>query len=143
MAYPEIEQGGPTVIIFPDPVEATRAWIKRFKRFERVYSALPARHAERIPFVVVRDSGGPGVHDEVFSRARLQFECWNADSADSSAAARELAAVLRAWDRYADVWRPVLIQDPTYMPDPDTGCPVHRLAVEVSFVGEEQAVPIL
>lgn len=143
MAYPEIEQGGPTVIVFPDPVELTLAWLKRFARFTRVHSSLPANFKQRLPFVVVRDSGGPGIHDEVYSRARLQFECWAANSTESSAAARELAAVIRAWDRYEDVWRPRLIQEPTYMPDPDTGIPVHRLAAEVSFVGEEQAVPIL
>lgn len=136
MPYPDAA-AGVSAVLFPDPVAQFRTWAKRFTQFERVYSALPARHAEKLPFVIVRESGGAGVHDRIYSRARLQFECWADDSGTSSENARTLAALLLAWDEYADVWNPVIIQDPTYMPDPDSGLPVHRLAAEISFVGED------
>lgn len=136
MPYPDATTGV-AAVVFPDPVAKVRAWALRFAQFERVYSALPASHATRLPFVIVRESGGPGVHDRIYSRVRLQFECWAEDSDQSSTNARTLAALLLAWEEYEDVWNPVIIQDPTYMPDPDSGLPVHRLAAEISFVGED------
>lgn len=136
MPYPEVA-GGVPVIVFPDPVVKVRSWVRRFNGFDRVYPRLPAQHLTKMPFLIVRESGGPGAHDRIYTRVRLQFECWAEDSADSSSAAQSLAALIRVWDEYDDVWNPVIIQDPTYMPDPDTGTPVHRLAAEVSFVGED------
>ena len=129
-----------TVTVFPDPVVATKTWLARFQVFDRIYSSLPADHQSKLPFLVIRESGGPGVHDRVFTRNRLQFECWAADSSDSSRLAQLLKGLLLAWDQHDDVWNPVVIQDPTDMPDPDTGLPVHRLAAEVSFVGEDHPI---
>lgn len=142
MAYPAITTGVHAVV-FPDPVVKLRAWVQRFESFGRVYSEEPSSFATKLPFLIVRESGGPGVHDRIYTRVRLQFECWATDSAKSSAAAQQLAALIRVWDQYEDVWNPLIIQDPTDMPDPDSGTPVHRLAAEVSFVGEEQEISIL
>lgn len=142
MPYPEITTGIRTVV-FPDPVVKVRTWVRRFDLFDHVYPSLPANYAGKLPFLIVRESGGSGAHDRVYTRVRLQFECWAADSSDTSRAAQQLAALIRAWDQYDDVWNPLVIQDPTDMPDPDSGTPVHRLAAEVSFVGEEQEIPIL
>lgn len=136
MPYPDAGTGV-AAVLFPDPVAKVRAWVRRFELFDNVYPALPASHKEKLPFLIVRESGGPGVHDRIYTRVRLQFECWAADSDQSSTQARTLAALLLAWDAYADVWNPSIIQDPTYMPDPDSGLPVHRLAAEISFVGED------
>lgn len=139
MPYPDPERGI-DIVVFPDPVEAVRLWVRRVGLYERVYPHVPSNALQRLPFLVVRESGGPGVHDRVFTRVRLQCECWAGDSGASSAAARRLAALIRAWDQYDDVWNPIVFQDPTDMPDPDTGTPVHRLAAEVSFVGEEEPI---
>lgn len=136
MPYPDAA-AGVAAVVFPDPVVKVRAWVRRFELFDKVYPALPASHKEKLPFLIVRESGGPGVHDRIYTRVRLQFECWAEDSDQSSVHARTLAALLLAWDAYEDVWNPVIIQDPTYMPDPDSGLPVHRLAAEISFVGED------
>lgn len=139
MPYPDLS-GGIRALVFPDPVVAVRSWVQRAGLYQRVYPALPARHLEKRPFLIVSESGGPGPHDLVFTRVRLQFECWDEDSDESSQAARFLAALLLVWDEYDDVWNPRIIQDPTNMPDPDTGSPVHRLAAEVSFVGEDTEI---
>lgn len=136
MPYPDAA-AGVAAVVFPDPVVKVRAWVRRFELFDNVSPALPASHKEKLPFLIVRESGGPGVHDRIYTRVRLQFECWADDSAKTSVQARTLAALLLAWDEYEDVWNPVIIQDPTYMPDPDSGLPVHRLAAEISFVGED------
>lgn len=140
MPYPD-PAAGIRGVVFPDPVVMVRGWVRAAGLYSNVYPRLPANFETRLPFLIVRESGGPGEHDRIYSRARLQFECWAADSDRSSRDARWLAALLRVWDQYADVWNPVIIQDPTDMPDPDSGTPVHRLAAEVSFVGEE--LPIL
>ena len=136
MPYPDAS-AGVSAVVFPDPVVKVRAWVRRFALFDRVYPEIPAKHEEKLPFLLVRESGGPGIHDRIYTRVRLQFECWAEDSSESSEQARTLAALVLAWDAYDDVWNPTLIQDPTYMPDPDTGRPVHRLAAEISFVGED------
>lgn len=132
--------GGIRAVVFPDPVVAVRSWVQRAGLYERVYPRLPAKHTEKRPFLIVSESGGTGPHDRIFTRVRLQFECWAEDSDESAEAARRLASLLLVWDQYADVWNPRIIQDPTDQPDPDTGSPVHRLAAEVSFVGEEQEI---
>lgn len=139
MPYPD-PAAGIRALVFPDPVVALRSFVTRAGLYTRVYPRLPARFEEKLPFLIVRESGGPGIHDRVYSRALLQLECWAEDSEDSSRDARWLAALLRVWDQYEDVWNPRVIQDPSDMPDPDTGTPVHRLAAEVSFVGEEEPI---
>lgn len=136
MPYPDAA-AGVAAVLFPDPVVKVKDWLSSFEMFTSVYSALPADHKDKLPFLIVRESGGPGAHDRIYTRARLQFECWADKSSTSSLHARTLAALLLAWDAYDDVWNPSIIQDPTYMPDPDTGLPVHRLAAEISFVGED------
>lgn len=138
MPYPD--PAGIRAVVFPDPVVAVRTWVRRVGLYERVYPRLPANFKQNLPFLIVRESGGAGAHDRLFTRVRLQFECWADDSDKSSKDAQRLAALLRVWDEYEDVWNPLVIQDPSDMPDPDTGTPVHRLAAEVSFVGEEEQI---
>jgi len=139
MPYPSVD-GGVAAVVFPDPIVMVRGWLRRFVGLERVYLEQPADFESKLPFVIVRESGGPGVHDRVYARVRLQFEVWAQDSMESAKGAQNAAALLRAWPEYEDVWNPQIIQDPTYMPDPDTGIPVHRLAAEISFVGEATTI---
>ncbi|MCW1803874.1 hypothetical protein [Brachybacterium squillarum] len=139
MPYPD-PAAGIRAVVFPDPVVAVRSWVRRAGLYQRVYPRLPAKHLEKRPFLIVSESGGTGPHDGIYTRVRLQFECWHEDSDESSQAARWLASLLLVWDEYEDVWNPRIIQDPTDLPDPETGAPVHRLAAEVSFVGEEQEI---
>lgn len=139
MPYPVVS-GSMRAVVFPDPVVEVRNFIRSTGLADRVFSRVPAGYEKKLPFVVVRESGGPGLYDRVFTRVRFQFECWAKESTESSDMARRLAGLLCSWDEYADVWNPRIIQNPSDMPDPDTGIPVHRLAVEVSFVGEEKEI---